>query len=60
MGKATRGTTTRKHTRQLSGKNRLVRESGAASKINFRERMIMAISEIGRVSLPPLIILVIF
>ena len=44
------------------GKNKLVKENAAASNepINFRERMIMAISEIGHVSLSPLIIIVIF
>ena len=40
------------------GKNKLVKENAAASNelINFRETMIMAISEIGHVSLFPLII----
>ena len=44
--------------KQLGGKNNLVKENAAASNepINFRERMIMAISEIGHVSLSPLIL----
>ena len=48
--------------KQLGWKNKLVKENAAASNepINFRERMIMAISEIGHVSLSPLIIIVIF
>ena len=47
MGKATKGTTARKQTKAAR------REK----QINFRERMIMAISEIGHVSLSPLIII---
>ena len=50
MGKATKGTTARKQTKAAR------REK----QINFRERMIMAISEIGHVSLSPLIIILIF
>ena len=48
--------------KQLGRKNKLVKENAAASNevINFRERMIMAISEIGHVSLSPLIMIVIF
>ena len=48
--------------KRLGGKNKLVRENAAALNelIKFRERMIMAISEIGHVSLSPLIIIVIF
>ena len=48
--------------KRLGGKNKLVKENAAASNepINFREGMIMAISEIGHVSLSPLIIIVIF
>ena len=44
--------------KRLGGKRKLVIENAAASNepINFRERMIMAISEIGHVSLSPLII----
>ena len=47
---------------RLGGKNKLVQENASASSepINFRERMIMAISEIGHVLLSPLIIRVIF
>ena len=41
---------------RLGGKNKLVKKNAAASvePINFRERMIMAISEIGHVLLSPL------
>ena len=41
------------------GKNKLVKENATASNepTNLRERMIMAISEIGHVSLSPLIII---
>ena len=48
--------------RRLGGKNKPVKENAAASNepINSRERMIMAISEIGHASLSPLIIIVIF
>ena len=48
--------------KRLGGKNKLVKENAAASNepINFRERMIMVISKIGLVSLPPLIIIAIF
>ena len=48
--------------KQLGGKNKLVKENMSASNelINFRERMIMAISDIRHVSLSPLIIIVIF
>ena len=48
--------------RQLGGLKKLVKENTAASNesINFRERIIMAISEIRHVSLSPLIIIVIF
>ena len=47
---------------RLGGKNKSVKENAPASNepINFRERMIMAISGIGHVSLSPLIIIVIF
>ena len=42
---------------RLGGKNKLVKENAAASvePINFRERMIMEITEIGHVSLSPLV-----
>ena len=62
MGKASKGTTARKQTKVPRRENRLVKENAAASNepINFRERMIMAISEIGHASLSPLIITVIF
>ena len=48
--------------KRLGGKNKLVKENAAASNeaINFRETMIMAISEIGYVSCSPLTIMVIF
>ena len=48
--------------KRLGGKNKSVKESAAASNepINSGERMIMAISEIGHVSLSPLIMIVIF
>ena len=48
--------------KRLGGKNKLVKENAAASNkpINFRERMVTAISETGHVSLSPLIIIVIF
>ena len=48
--------------KQLGGKNQLVKGNAAASNepMNFRKRMIMAISEIGHVSLSPLTIIVIF
>ena len=48
--------------RWLGEKNKLVIENAVASDepINFRERLIMAISEIGHVSLSPLIIILIF
>ena len=48
--------------RQLGELKKLVKENTAASNesINFRERIIMAISEIRHVSLSPLIIIVIF
>ena len=60
MGKATKGKTAGKQTKAASGKNKLVKENTAASNepINFRERMIMAISEIGHVSLSPSIIVI--
>ena len=62
MGKATKGTTARKQLNRLGGKNKLVQENAAASNepINFGERMIIAISENGHVSLSPLIIIAIF
>ena len=46
----------------LGEKNKLVKENVAASNepINFREKMILAISEIWHVSFSPLIIVVIF
>ena len=48
--------------KRLGRKNKLVKENAAASNepINFREKMIMAISEIGHVSVSPLIMIVIF
>ena len=48
--------------RRLGGLKKLVKENMAAlnESINFRERIIMAISGIRRVSLSPLIIIVIF
>ena len=47
---------------RIGGNNKLVKENAAASNkpINFRETIIMAISEIGYDSLSPLIIIVIF
>ena len=58
MGKATKGTTAGKQTKVARRENILVKKNAAASNepINFREKMIMAISEIGHVSLFPLII----
>ena len=60
MGKATKGSTVPLESKlsRLGGKNKLVKENAAASNesINFRERMIMVISEIELVSLSPLII----
>ena len=52
MGKATKGTTARKQTKVLGGKNKLVKENATASNepINFRERMIIVNSETGHVS----------
>ena len=57
MGRATKGKTAGKQAKAASGKNKLGKENAAASNepINFRERMIMAISEIGYVSLSLLI-----
>ena len=62
IGKATKGTTARKQTKaarqekQVSKRERLVSKKAT----NSRERMIMAISEIGYVSLSPFMIIVIF
>ena len=48
--------------KRLDGKNELVKQTAAASNepLNFSERMIMVISEIGNVALSPLIIKMIF
>ena len=54
MGKARRGTTARKQTK-AAGRRKQVKEKAAAlnEPINSRERMIMAMAEIGYVSLSP-------
>ena len=59
---ATKVTATRKQLKRLGRKNKLVKENATASNepINFRERIIMAISEIKHVLFSPLIVLVIF
>ena len=58
MGKATKGSTARKQTKTAGReKNKLVKENASASNEPIN-RMIMAISEIGHVSLSPLIIIV--
>ena len=51
MGKATKQRPQESELKWLGGKNKLVKENAAASNepINFREKMIMAISEIGHV-----------
>ena len=61
-GREQRERTPESKLKQLSRNNKLVKENAAASNelINFRERMIMAISEIGHVSISALIIIVIF
>ena len=61
MGRQQRERPLESKLKRLGGRNKLVKENAAASNepINFRERMIMAISEIGHASLSPLIILVI-
>ena len=61
MGKATKRTTARKQTKRAGAENKYVKQNGAASNepISFRQRMTMAISEIGNFSLSPLIIIVI-
>ena len=60
MGKATKGTAARMQTKVARRENKLVKENVATSNepMNFRERLIMAISEIGHVSLSALIIIV--
>ena len=60
MGKATKGTAARMQTKVARRENKFVKENVATSNepMNFRERMIMAISEIGHVSLSALIIIV--
>ena len=62
MRKATKGMTARKQTKAARQEKQVSKENAAASNelINFRERMIMAISEIGHVSISALIIIVIF
>ena len=52
MRKATKGTTARKQTKAARWENKVVKENAAASNepINLRERMIMAISELGHVN----------
>ena len=62
MGKARKGTTARKQTKAARWKKKLVKENAAASNepMNFRETMIMGLSENGYVSLSPMIIIVIF
>ena len=53
MGKATKELPLESKLKRPGGKNKLVQENAAASNepINFIERIIMAISEIGPVSL---------
>ena len=60
MGKATkRMTALENRLKRSGGKNRLVKENVASNDRQI-DRMILTISEIGHVSLSPLIIIVIF
>ena len=60
MGKARMGKTARKQSRAARWEKKSAKENTAASKELkiFRETMILAISEIGYVSLSPLIIVI--